>query len=272
VTVNSVNDLPFISPIPDQLIQQDTTAAIDFIISDVETPASNLVVSVVTSDPMLVPQTGLILSGTGSNRSLTIAPAPGAFGKAVVILTLTDADGGQATSSFVLSLSQTSFPPVIIAQPQGQTVPAGASMSLSVSASLGDITALDLQPLSYQWEHNGQPLPGQTNSTFQLENVTTADAGEYTVLITSCCGAISSDPAWVRVLASPTLLSIVQTNGVANIRFTTLPGLNYAVEFNNSLNDTNWILLDFRTGTGSTVELQDFGAKIPMRFYRVRVE
>ncbi|MBM4073659.1 MAG: hypothetical protein FJ271_32770, partial [Planctomycetes bacterium] len=81
---------------------------------------------------------------------------------------------GSATSAaanlFVLA------PPVITAQPQSQTVPAGAEVILSVTAD-------GLPPLSYQWQRNGANLPGATAATLTLGSVQLADGGVYTVIV-----------------------------------------------------------------------------------------
>ena len=75
VRVKDVNDPPQISQIVDQTTDEDTPAGeISFTISDMETPASNLIVSGSTSDPSKVPESNLTFSGTDQNRNVTILP------------------------------------------------------------------------------------------------------------------------------------------------------------------------------------------------------
>ena len=77
VRIKDVNDPPEISDILDQITDEDTpTGAIEFIISDMETPATNLVVTASSSDPLKVPVSNILFDGTGSNRTVTILPLP----------------------------------------------------------------------------------------------------------------------------------------------------------------------------------------------------
>ena len=68
-------------------------------------------------------------------------------------------------------------PPAILAQPQSQTVPVGADVTLSV-------TATGTAPLGYQWQFNGADLGG-TLSSYVLGNVHTNKTGDYTVIVSN---------------------------------------------------------------------------------------
>ena len=39
-------------------------------------------------------------------------------------------------------------------------------------------------PATYQWEHNGEPILGGTQSSLTIENATSKDSGLYRVTIT----------------------------------------------------------------------------------------
>src|SRR6185312_4386854 len=67
VTVNSINDLPTITPtIPTQSINEDSnTGAINFAISDAETPVGSLTVNASSSNTTLVPVANIAIAGTG---------------------------------------------------------------------------------------------------------------------------------------------------------------------------------------------------------------
>ena len=96
-------------------------------------------------------------------------------------------------------------PPVITAQPQGQTVPAGGTATFSVSAT-------GAGSLAYQWRKNGGSLPGATNAALSLASVSTNDAGSYSVVVSNSGGSVTSSNAQLTVIA-PTAV-IVLTNGV----------------------------------------------------------
>jgi hypothetical protein len=56
--------------------------------------------------------------------------------------------------------------------------------------------SLGVAGLGYQWKKDGVVLDGKTEPTLSLFNVTSADAGSYTVVVTSdSCGSVESDPA-----------------------------------------------------------------------------
>jgi len=82
--------------------------------------------------------------------------------------------------------------PVIVTQPQSQTVIAGQSATFSVLAT-------NKAPLSYQWRLNGAPIAGATGSSYTRSNVQTGDAGNYSVVITNIIGAVGSADAELTV-------------------------------------------------------------------------
>lgn len=85
--------------------------------------------------------------------------------------------------------------PVITAQPLRQHAIAGEAVSFSV-------TATGIEPLEYQWRHNGTNLPGATDATLSFSSVRLTDAGTYSVTVTDADGSTDSDPATLTVLAS----------------------------------------------------------------------
>src|SRR5205823_7390540 len=86
-----------ISNIPDQTINQDTsTGPISFVVGDVDTPASSLILSASSSNPALVPPENIIFGGSGANRTVTITPATNQFGTATITVTVSD---GSLTAS-----------------------------------------------------------------------------------------------------------------------------------------------------------------------------
>ncbi len=97
VVVYATNDEPVITSVPDLLVDEDRTSAdVPFTVWDAETSAGDLVVFTTSSDPDLIPQAGITVKGKGGNRTVTVAGAPGAYGRATVTLSVTD---GWTTSS-----------------------------------------------------------------------------------------------------------------------------------------------------------------------------
>ncbi|MCI0537398.1 MAG: immunoglobulin domain-containing protein [Verrucomicrobiales bacterium] len=89
--------------------------------------------------------------------------------------------------------------PRIIVPPASQTAWAGTNLTLFVGA------AVNPSP-SYLWFHNGQPVAGQTNSTFNIPNVLPSAAGRYQVIVSNRFGAVSSTEA---VLSVPPIENIL---------------------------------------------------------------
>jgi len=88
------------------------------------------------------------------------------------------------------------YTPVIEVQPVGQTVLAGSTVTLSVTA--GSTT-----PMQYQWQHivNSitENIPGATNSTLTLSNISPDQAGNYIVQVSNDVGPTLSAPAMIQV-------------------------------------------------------------------------
>ncbi|MFP4387576.1 MAG: putative Ig domain-containing protein [Desulfococcaceae bacterium] len=122
LTVFEVNDPPTISEISDQTTPEDTPINnIPFTVGDEETPPGELIVTVVSDNPDLIPDDPdhLKLGGSGADRTLTIIPFPNAnsddFGPAVVTLTVTDAGAGNdppksANRSFLVTVDSVNDP------------------------------------------------------------------------------------------------------------------------------------------------------------------
>jgi len=106
------NTAPTITGITDRTVVGGTAIApISFMVGDAETPAANLTVVASSSNPALVPANGLLISGTGANRTVTITPVTGATGTAVITLTVTDAAGLATSTSFALTVEAPLVPP-----------------------------------------------------------------------------------------------------------------------------------------------------------------
>ena len=116
VTITPENDAPFLSTLPNVTVDEDTpTAALPFILGDVETPAALLTVSAVSSNTNLVPVTNIVFTGTESNRTVRVTPAPDRFGATVITITVRDPEGATASVSFTVIVRPVNDPPVIAA-------------------------------------------------------------------------------------------------------------------------------------------------------------
>ncbi len=82
---------PSISAIEDQMIDEDAaTLPIAFTVGDPETATTGLVVTALSDNPVLVPNTRIVLGGSGADRTVTITPALNQSGGANITLTVSD--------------------------------------------------------------------------------------------------------------------------------------------------------------------------------------
>jgi len=88
-------------------------------------------------------------------------------------------------------------PPTITLHPMTQLVSPGTSVSFNVGAS-------GSEPLYYQWRFNGIDIPGATATSYTNANPQTADAGNYSVLVTNFVGAVLSSNATLFVVSNQT--------------------------------------------------------------------
>jgi hypothetical protein len=119
VTVTPVNDTPTIAFVD----QTDATGpgkkgvttpagiatdAIPFTIGDVETP-NDLQVSASSSDTSIIPNSNIVLGGSGANRTVQVIPNGSLSGRATITLTVAEKSGDKLANSinFVLTVDGT---------------------------------------------------------------------------------------------------------------------------------------------------------------------
>lgn len=103
-----INTAPTISDVLDQTSDGQVIGPLAFTISDAETTASALSVSVASGASDFV---DLVLGGTGTTRTITLTPRPNVSGMSTIRLTVVDADGAIATDEFILTVMPSVPPP-----------------------------------------------------------------------------------------------------------------------------------------------------------------
>lgn len=123
-------------------------------------------------------------------------PLPGANSATYTISSVTDANAGDyvvkvtsphgsVTSAIATLTVIAPLPaPVITRQPTSFTAIPGAPGLLQVTAQGEDLT--------YQWYHNGLPIPGENTRRFYVKNVTENNYGDYTVAVSTVGPSITS--------------------------------------------------------------------------------
>jgi hypothetical protein len=83
-------------------------------------------------------------------------------------------------------------PPAIIQQPTNVIAALGGSATFTVLAS-------GSEPLSYQWQLNGNAIQGATDNVLQLLNVQATNQGNYSVVVFNSIGVINSSNAMLTI-------------------------------------------------------------------------
>lgn len=105
------NTAPTISVMIPMDVGQGRYGTAEFSVWDIETPPGELYVTATSSNPLVVPNSSIKVSGTNHNRSITIGKCPGIGETEISILVY---DGGNyATSSFILTVNPVPNPPVV---------------------------------------------------------------------------------------------------------------------------------------------------------------
>ena len=105
ISFTPANTPPTISDIGNHSAVANTpTTPIAFKIGDNETPAEDLDLAGYSSNPTLVPAGAFRFGGYGVDRIAIITPAANQWGSATVTVTVTDANGGSASDSFLLTV------------------------------------------------------------------------------------------------------------------------------------------------------------------------
>src|ERR1044071_2898308 len=127
--------------------------------------------------------------GVGGQISFQAQIAPGtgysvSFTNTAEILSAEDDLDYSDNTSILVTTTVPCFPPVINNAPLSRTNCVGTTATFSVSASGTG--------LSYQWYKGSAVLVSQTNTSLVLSNLTVADDGLYSVVVSGSCGSASN--------------------------------------------------------------------------------
>lgn len=87
-------------------------------------------------------------------------------------------------------------PPSITQQPTGTSQCEGGSHTMTVTAEGSPV-------ISYQWQKDGNDMPGEENNVLILNNLTQADEANYRCLVSNSCETVESNQVYVEVLEAP---------------------------------------------------------------------
>jgi len=135
---------------------------------------------------------GSALSGaTSASLSLSAVTSANAGSYTVKV---TNSGGNITSSAATLTVNAAAVAPSISTQPTSLTVTSGQAASFSVVAA-------GTAPFTYQWYKDGAQVINATSATLSLGNVSSGNAGSYTVKVTNSAGNITSAAATLTVNA-----------------------------------------------------------------------
>jgi len=151
--------------------------------------------------------TNITGNATATTSSLTLSGV-GAGDLADYTVVVTGGCGSTTSTAAALTLNTATS---ISAQPVAVIVCSGLNATYNVTAA-GQGT------LSYQWRKDGVAISGATNASYTATGVTSANAGQYSVVVTGGCGSLNSSNAALTVqpgtviATQPTASTICQNN------------------------------------------------------------
>lgn len=148
-----------------------------------------------------------IATNTGANGYITGVPTLG--GVYHVLLTAGNRNyAGVVTKEITITITGGAAPPTISTSLTNETVTIGSNVAFTVGAS-------GTAPLSYVWKFGSATLSANA-ATLQLNNVTTNNAGVYTVIVSNAGGSVTNS-ATLSVLTPLSIASqptgVIATDG-----------------------------------------------------------
>ena len=136
---------------------------------------------------------GAVPFATGPSLSFPAAQPTNSGSYFVVI---TNAFGSITSAPALLTITNSTAPPVLTLQPQSQSVIASNTVAFTTAAT-------GALPLAYQWFFNSNILGSATSPTLTLPNVQASQAGTYFLVVTNNFGSITSAAATLVVITNP---------------------------------------------------------------------
>ena len=129
-------------------------------------------------------------------------PIAGATGPTLTLTGVQPADDGAqftcevadscGTTTTVAATLTVYLEPVVTVDPTLGGVCEGSDLTLTA-------TSVGTAPFTYQWRKDSADIPGATAASWTIASATPSDAGDYEVVVTNQCAAVTSQPVTVTV-------------------------------------------------------------------------
>ncbi len=249
ISVTDPSALPKLAPIANQLVQPSSAlhSVVLTGLSGGKEGSRIINVGLSSSATDLVSDLAFQMGGSGTAGTLTFRTASNTLGSAIITVTVVNNQTANNTFSrnftvIVRAANPVSNlrPPTFFRKPGNTATIVGKNVFLSATATGKGL-------LKYAWKFNGKPIPGATGSTLILKKVSTAQAGVYSVTVSSAFGSTNSLAA-VTVYETPAAKLGEMTraaNGNFTFPVTGVPGYKYVVQATTDL--THWTSVQTNT-------------------------
>lgn len=185
LVINSVNDAPVLSSIPDQEVEsQSVISPIRFTVTDVDSPINSIITSATSDNQLLIKNENITIGGDDQEKSIVLLPENN-IGEALITLTVND--GAASTSKqfklkifTVTGVWESSYPGVKI-----YPNPTSSLINVTLKEAAGD------RPIAVLFNQLGQEVSREeiikSESTINLEGVS---SGIYMLVIIDVNGNI----------------------------------------------------------------------------------
>ncbi|MBT3482196.1 MAG: hypothetical protein HN457_12280, partial [Opitutales bacterium] len=185
--------------------------SVDLMVKLVEAKRVSMYPEVGSSDSMISFTVGSssdgIVEATLDGSILTLLSIGSFVGSSTISVSAIDTNGNSIEKSFQ-ALVESSVP-AFSSRPLSRTVEIGRSVTVSATAiSEGDTT--------YQWNLDGVPIAGATQSTYMIASFTEADGGVYTLSATNANGTSTSLSGELFAIEKAARLVNISTRGIAS--------------------------------------------------------
>jgi len=108
--------------------------------------------------------------------------------------------------------------------------------------------------MNFQWKFNGSNIASATNAVLTLTNVTSDEAGQYSVTVSNGTGSISSAMGSLMIYSTmaATLSQPAYANGQFTFNVSGVPGYQYVVQ--SSTDQMNWASVQTNTAPFTFVD------------------
>ncbi len=204
---------------------------------------------------------------TGTDAALFL-PAVTASDAGRYVLRVTNLGGTISSTPAILSVTAepVALRPNVIVNVVGDTAYAGESVTFTARVSSVD-------PVSFQWVHDGSPIPGATSPALVLPSVKTVDSGSYRVEVTVGAAQGRSDAMDLTVVEFPAATLVRSAPDQPwTLTFATVAGRAYVVEESGSLaeSESGWSEVASISAEGEVTRVSLPASARTTRFWRAR--